>query len=100
MAEEWERGQGTESSRRPGFSFKSSRTTLTAKQSDELRTRLETSELDWRSKVEHADKLRFALLNHIRPAYVHNFLKSIRESDSMMNLHMTRYGMERQVLIA
>lgn len=92
LSEEWDRGQGLEPSKRPGFSFKPTRTSLSAKQAEELKLRLDAAETDWRMKIESASRSRLDLLQSVRPKHVSSFKELIQESDSLMALHLNRYG--------
>lgn len=92
MSDEWDRSQGHDGTRRTGFSFKSTRNTLSTKQIEELQARLEAAESDLQLKIDCAAHHRYELQRTIRPGYVAQFLELISESDSATVLQLQKYG--------
>lgn len=92
LVDEWDRSQGIESNKKTTFSFKPGRSSLSHKQIEDLRIRLETAEVDWRNKIDIANRLRAELTISIRPDYVRDFIALIRETDASLSLHLNRYG--------
>lgn len=68
---------------------------MSTKQVDDLKARLEAAESDSRLKSDTAAKCRIDLIQHFRPKYVAGFLEVIQESDSLMMMHLQRYGQFR-----
>lgn len=54
--------------------------------------RFEAAEIDWRNKIEVANKLRADLTSNVRPVYVSDFISIIRETDANLSLHLSRFG--------
>lgn len=65
---------------------------MTTKQIEESRTKVESAKAEWQAKLALASSMRQDLQNSIRPKHVAEFCGVIRESDSLLSLHVQRYG--------
>ncbi|CCG84467.1 protein of unknown function [Taphrina deformans PYCC 5710] len=92
LAEEWDRAQGVDYGKKSSFPFKTSRNSLTTKQIEEMKHRLDIAHVDWRTKVDTAQQLRREMVQKLRPAYVARFLETITESDANIVLQLHRFG--------